>query len=204
MDADEVRSRLDGATRGRPFSGVVLVEQGDLRVVEGYGAADRRSGAPNEATTQLGIASGTKTVTALVVLSLVQDGLLALGTPARDLLGADLPLIDDRVSVEHLLRHRSGIGDYLDESLFDDIASFELPVPAQRLSATGAYLEVLDGYPMVSEPGEKFAYNNGGYVVLALLAERAAGASFYDLVHGRVCQPAGLTSTAFLRSDALP
>ncbi|HET7901549.1 MAG TPA: serine hydrolase, partial [Candidatus Nanopelagicales bacterium] len=47
-------------------------------------------------------------------------------------------------------------------------------------------------------------YNNGGYVVLALLAERAAGASFYDLVHGRVCQPAGLTSTAFLRSDALP
>ena len=39
---------------------------------------------------------------------------------ARSVLGADLPLIDDDVTIEHLLAHRSGIGDYLDE---DDVAT---------------------------------------------------------------------------------
>jgi CubicO group peptidase (beta-lactamase class C family) len=47
-------------------------------------------------------------------------------------------------------------------------------------------------------------YTNSGYVVLALLAERAAGVPFHDLVRERVCRPAGLVDTDFLRSDALP
>ena len=50
---------------------------------------------------------------------------------------------------------------------------------------------MLDGHPQVSPPGERFAYNNGGYVVLALLAERAAGAPFHDLVEQRVSSPPG-------------
>ena len=48
-------------------------------------------------------------------MSLVEDGSLALDTTARSVLGDDLPLIDGAVTVEHLLAHRSGIGDYLDE-----------------------------------------------------------------------------------------
>jgi hypothetical protein len=47
---------------------------------------------------------------------LAADGTLPLSTPARELLGADLPLVDDRVTVEHLLGHRSEIGDYLDQA----------------------------------------------------------------------------------------
>jgi CubicO group peptidase (beta-lactamase class C family) len=52
--------------------------------------------------------------------------------------------------------------------------------------------------------GERFAYNNAGYVVLALLAERATGVEFHDLVRTLVCEPAGMVDTAFLRSDELP
>ncbi|MEO6086844.1 MAG: serine hydrolase domain-containing protein, partial [Umezawaea sp.] len=48
---------------------------------------------------------------------------------------------------------------------------------------------------------ERFAYNNGGYVVLALIAERASGTAFHDLVRDRVCAPAGMVDTEFLRSD---
>ena len=54
-------------------------------------------------------------------MSLIEDGTLELDTTARSLLGDDLPLIDDEVTVEHLLAHRSGIGDYLDED--DDATS---------------------------------------------------------------------------------
>jgi CubicO group peptidase (beta-lactamase class C family) len=47
-------------------------------------------------------------------VSLIEEGLLKLSTTARFVLGQDLPLIDDRVTIEHLLSHRSGIGDHLD------------------------------------------------------------------------------------------
>ena len=69
---------------------------------------------------------------------------------------------------------------------------------------TEQFLAVLDGHPMKYEPGERFNYCNGGYMVLALLAERASGVPFHDLVDQRVCRPAGMTDTSFLRSDELP
>jgi CubicO group peptidase (beta-lactamase class C family) len=56
----------------------------------------------------------------------------------------------------------------------------------------------------VSPAGERFAYNNAGFVLLALLAERATGVDYYDLVRTLVCEPAGMVDTAFLRSDELP
>jgi CubicO group peptidase (beta-lactamase class C family) len=187
------------------FSGVVRVDRGDDVVLEAaFGLADRAHGVPNTATTQFGTASATKGLTALTVMRLVEQGVLSLSTTARSVLGADLPLVDDRVTVEHLLAHRSGIGDYLDEDLLDDITEYVMPVPVHRLDSAEAYLSVLDGFPTAFEPDSRFSYCNGGYVVLALLAERAAGTSYHDLVRDLVCEPAGLHDTAFLRSDELP
>jgi CubicO group peptidase (beta-lactamase class C family) len=187
------------------FSGVVRVDRADsIEVIRAYGLADRAHAIPNEADTQFGIASGTKGLTALVVMRLVEEGALSLSTLARSVLGTDLPLIDERVTVEHLLAHRSGIGDYLDEELDLDFSEYLLPVPAQRLATTEAYLDVLDGRPSKFAPGERFAYCNSGYVVLALIAERTATTSFHDLVRDLVCTPAGMGDTAFLRSDELP
>ena len=60
---------------------------------------------------------------------------------------------------------------------------------------------MLDGHPQKFAPGERFAYNNGGFVVLALIAERAGGMPFPELVRTRVCEPAGMRDTEFLRSD---
>ena len=105
------------------------------------------------------------------------------------------------MTIEHLLAHRSGIGDYLDESGGMDMTAYVMPLPVHRLACVEDYLAILDGYPQVSVPGERFAYCNGGYVVLAIIAERAAGQPYHDLVHERVCQPAGLVDTAFLRND---
>ena len=73
-----------------------------------------------------------------------------------------------------------------------------------RLVDTEDYLSVLDGYPTKFAPDERFSYCNGGFVVLALIAERASGVPFHELVAQRVCEPAGMRDTAFLRSDELP
>jgi CubicO group peptidase (beta-lactamase class C family) len=187
------------------FSGVVRVDLagGDTTALA-FGLADRAHRVPMTVETRIGVASGGKGFTALTVMRLVEDGVLTLDTPARALLRDDLPLIDDAVTVEQLLSHRSGIGDYLDESEEMDLDAYLLPVPVQELATAESFLAVLGGFPQVFEPGTAFAYCNGGYVVLALLAERAAGVPFHDLVHRHVIDRAGLGATAFLRSDALP
>jgi CubicO group peptidase (beta-lactamase class C family) len=197
--------RVDELAARERFSGVVRVDRpGDEPFVRAYGSADRRHGIPNTVETRFTIASGTKGLTALTVVSLIEDGTIDRSTTARSILGSDLPLIDDAVTVEHLLAHRSGIGDYFDESTFDDTNAYLMPVPVHALDSTEAYLRVLDGFPQVSAPGERFAYNNGGFVVLALIAERASGVPFERLIRERVCDPAGMHATAFLRSDELP
>lgn len=196
---------VDAAAERTGFSGVVRVDRaGETELCAAYGYADRAHGIPNTVETLFATASATKGLTALTVMGLVERGALTLGTTARSLLGHDLPLVADDVTVEHLLAHRSGIGDYLDEGTLTDITDYLMPVPVHELATTEQYLAVLDGHPSVSAAGERFAYNNGGYVVLALLAQRASGMDFPELVRTLVCEPAGMVDTAFLRSDELP
>jgi CubicO group peptidase (beta-lactamase class C family) len=198
-------AELDALAAQTDFSGVALVDRdGRVELAKAYGLAHRGFEIPNELDTRFGLASGAKGFTALAVVSLVEEGVLALSTTARSLLGGDLPLIDDRVTVEHLLAHRSGIGDYFDEEAGFAVEDYVLPVPVHELATTEDYLAVLDGHASKFSPGERFSYCNGGFVVLALIAERASGTPFYELVEQRVCRPAGLTDTAFLRSDGLP
>jgi CubicO group peptidase (beta-lactamase class C family) len=204
-DQDQLGELVDGIAADVGLSGLIRVDlDGSLAVQRAYGLAHRGLGVPTTVDTQFAIASGSKGLTALAVMSLVERGELSLHTTARSVLGTDLPLIDDRVTVEQLLAHRSGIGDYLDEEEETDSNDYVLTVPVHELVTTEQFLAVLDGHPMKYEPGERFSYCNGGYIVLALLAERASGVEFHDLVDQRVCRPAGMSDTSFLRSDELP
>jgi CubicO group peptidase (beta-lactamase class C family) len=201
----QIEAAVDEVASTTGFSGVVRVDVGDATIVEkAYGLADRACSRPVTVDSQFGLASGTKGLTALTVVSLIEDGTLDRATTARSILGRDLPLIADDVTVEHLLGHRSGIGDYYDEEVLTDFTDYVLAVPVHRLATTEAYLSVLDGYETKFAAGERFAYNNGGYIVLALIAERVTGTAFDELVRQRVCEPAAMADTAFLRSDELP
>jgi CubicO group peptidase (beta-lactamase class C family) len=200
-----IEAELDAVAAETSFSGAVRVEDADgVRLEKAFGLAHRGWGIPNEAGTRFATASATKGLTALVVVSLVEEGLLGLDTTARSVLGDDLPLIAGDVTVEHLLGHTSGIGDYLDEDKEMDLADYLLPVGVHELDTTESFLRVLDGFETKFPAGSRFSYCNGGYVVLALIAERAAGTTYHELVRQRVCEPAGMADTAFLRSDELP
>jgi CubicO group peptidase (beta-lactamase class C family) len=201
----QLEDAIDRVAAETGFSGVVRVDRGgDVQLAKAYGLAHRACGTANTVDTRFGIASGTKGLTALTVASLIEDGLLEPATTARALLAGDLPLIADEVTVEQLLAHRSGIGDFVDEEAGLEASGHVLKVPVHELATTEQYLRVLDGYPAKFAPGERFGYCNSGFVVLALLAERASGTPFPELVRQRVCEPAGMHDTAFLRSDELP
>ena len=79
-----------------------------------------------------------------------------------------------------------------------------MPVPVHLLASSEDYVAILDGHRAAAPAGTRFAYNNGAFVVLAVIAERVAAVPFADLVVAEVCDPAGMASTRFLRSDELP
>jgi CubicO group peptidase (beta-lactamase class C family) len=104
----ELGRRVDETAARTGFAGVVQLERaGAVALDAAYGLADRSHGIAMTTDNQLGMASGSKTFTALVVLRLVEERLLSLSTTARQILGTDLPLIADDVTIEHLLSHRS-------------------------------------------------------------------------------------------------
>ena len=69
----------------------------------------------------------------MTVVSLIVDGTLDLSTTAREVLGTDLPLIDDAVTIEHCMANRSGIGDYLDEDIQHDYDDYLMPMSVNRV-----------------------------------------------------------------------
>jgi CubicO group peptidase (beta-lactamase class C family) len=201
----DLRTSVDRLAARAGFSGVVRVDHGDgIELARAYGLAHRSHDVANTVDTRFAIASGSKGLTALTAVRLVEQGRLGLATTARSVLGDDLPLIRDDVTVEHLLSHRSGIGDYVDEDATFDVTDYLMPVGVHELATAEQYLRVLAGHEPKFAAGERFSYCNSGYVVLALILERVTGAAFHELVDEHVCGPAGMHDTAFLRSDELP
>jgi D-alanyl-D-alanine carboxypeptidase len=134
------------------------------------------------------VASITKTFTAVVVLQLVSEGALSLDDPVDDWLPGVLPA-DNRVTVGHLLSHRSGI--------VEDPALHQL---CQRWTAD-EYLAYAFALP-TSPPGANFNYSNVGYVALGRLVEVITGESYERAVQERILDPLGLADTRFPDADA--
>ncbi len=196
---------LDAAVAAEAFTGVATVDVAERRILERCeGFIHRALRVPMTSRARIAIASGSKAFTALAVMRLIEDGELRLEQPVRGLLGDDLPLIDNGVTIEHLLTHTSGIGDYLDEDSDGQASDYVLSLPVHTLTTTEAFLPMLQGHPQKFAAGERFAYCNGGYIVLALLLERATGSTYHDVMRRLVFEPAALECTGFLPLNDLP
>jgi CubicO group peptidase (beta-lactamase class C family) len=126
----DLGDELDTLASETGFSGVVRIDKcGRIELARAYGLAHRGFEISNGVDTRFGLASGAKGFTPLAVVGLVEEGVLELSTPARSVLGSDRQLIDDGVTIEHLLSHRSGIGDYLDEEAGFEAGDYVMPVP---------------------------------------------------------------------------
>jgi len=203
--AMRVQDDLGALADAKDFSGVAVVSRAGVRLAEvARGFADRADRRPNSLDTRFGTASVAKGLTALTVASLIESGQLRAETTFRSLVGDALPLVDPAVTIEQLLGHTSGVGDYLDEDELDDVDDYVMTVPVHRLDAPMSYLPALDAHPQKAAPGTTFAYNNAGYVMLSIAIQAASGRSYYDLVQERVLDPAGMADTGFERSDRLP
>lgn len=170
------------------FSGVVIVaSKGQIVYERAAGVANREHGIPMTLDTKLQIASATKLYTQIAIRQLEQLGKLSLA----DTVGTFLPEYPNRtvrakVTVEQLLRHRSGVGSFWNERFMARRAS---------VRTVRDYMELFQNDSLLFEPGTSEAYSNGGYVLLGAIIERLSGQTYHDYVRKHIFEPAGMTET---------
>lgn len=158
--------------------GVSVVVTHDDRVVYATGAGHDSTGRPVTEDTPMRVASVSKSFTAAAVMTLVEDGRLALDDPVR------LPNVPDGVTVRQLLNQTSGLTD---SSV--NIAELE---SARTLAE---YADLLDA-TAATPPGTEWAYSNPNYDLAARLVEVVSGQPFDEYVRESVFEPLGMRDSA--------
>lgn len=189
----------------KAFRGCALLRDADgtlHTLAQGY--ADAPNERENNIDTRFGTASAGKAFVAVGVMQLVQKGLLQMDSAIGDVLDWDWEQIDPEITVRQLLCHTSGIPDYFDESVMDDYEELWVDFPNYRVRRNADLLPLFIHKPMMYPRGQKFQYNNTGFVVLALLMEKVTGQIFDVYLREHVFGPAGMHDTGYYEMDRLP
>jgi len=176
----------------RISSGVVRVTKGDRIIYENaFGLPDRALQVPNSLQTKFQIASLSKPITATAILLLAEEGKLSL----KDKLSKFVPDVPngDKITVEELLTHYSGLGDGSAQPDYNEWSRFP--------QTAAALVERAKKVPRQSEPGTSYFYSNSNYHVLAFLIEKVSGQNYGDFLEQRIFKPAGMTNTAHHARD---
>ena len=175
---------------GIPGLSLALVEDGKVSYVRAYGVRDVGTRQPIRVETPMELASVSKGFTALAILRLEQDG----AVDRDSVVSAYLPELDSgawqRVTLSHLLRHRSGLRrrhDFL-APCCGQAGNLDLDAAARMLA--DADLE--------SPPGSTFSYANSNYVLLAAVVQRMSGVAFTSYMREAVFQPLGMHRTTLI------
>jgi CubicO group peptidase (beta-lactamase class C family) len=187
------------------FSGVVAVRLGeDAMATVARGLAHRQTSTPITPVTRFGIASGTKGFTAAAILRLAERGEFTLDARLAELLPGRFPGFAPGITVRHLLTHTSGVPDYCDEEAGCDFEALWADRPVYAMRRIDDFLPMFESEPMKFEPGARFAYSNSGFLILGLIVLQVTGRAFPDAAAELVFGPAGMASSGFFASDALP
>lgn len=181
-----------------PGASLAVAKDGKLLLAKGYGHADRDKQEAMTPQTLIRMGSINKTLTAVMVLKLAEDGKLKLDDPVLPLLQkagiAPAPPADPRagdIRIRHLLQHSGGFdrersGDPFFQPRLREVARRQgvSPVSCDAI-IRDSLQEKLD-----FAPGERFAYSNTGYCMLGRVVEIVSGESYWAFSSREFLQPA--------------
>jgi len=202
------RGKIPGLSLG-------LVRKGRRLLARGYGFRDRESKLPATSRTVYGIASMTKSFTALALLRLEEHGLLRVRDPVLRYLPefrTPDPRFTRKITVRHLLTHSSGLPP-LPSIYYTSGRSIARDPPydpkvARRVGVDpdhppiDTYEGLLDylateRYRLLGPPGKRFSYSNEGFGLLGAVVERASGRTYESFVEEEILRPAGMQRSTF-------
>ena len=176
----------------QPGLAMRLVRGEQVVIERTIGLAELNSMQTVGATTNFRLASITKHLTALAILMLIEDGRLTLDTRLNEILPR-FPKYAERISIQHLLQHQSGLPDY--EPL--------VPLDRQpRIRDQGVVNLLLEVSVLDFEPGTSYHYSNSGYAVLAVIVETITNQAFETFLQERIFNPSKMSqSVAFVQGQ---
>jgi CubicO group peptidase (beta-lactamase class C family) len=186
IDVARIDARVHAYVDAGLFSGVVLVSKGkDVVYERAFGLADRAFGVPNTPSKKFYIASVSKPITAAAILLLADRGLLSINDPVAKY----VPGIPngDRITLEQLLTHYSGLGNASDLDDYDEWSRF--PQTPQSLVA-----RLVKMRPEAA-PGASYSYSASNYHLLALVIEKVSKMPYGAFLAENIFKPLGMTST---------
>lgn len=189
----------------KDFSGCIpVIINGTMLFQKSYGYADLPNKIYNELNTKFATASAGKVFVAVGILQLIEKGELKFDDNIGMLLDFDLKAIDKRITVKQLLCHTSGIPDYFDESTMSEYDELWKDYPNYKIRTSSDLIPLFIDKPMMYPAGERFQYNNTGFVVLGLIIEKVAGQLFDVYLQKNVFEPCGMFDTGYYELDRLP
>jgi len=182
------------AAKHIPGLSLAVVRDGKVEKLSAYGLANVELAVPASPQTVFQIQSITKTFTSAAIFMLMEEGKLSLDDP----IGTHLEGTPDTwkaITLRHLLSHTSGIKDFINE-----------PTASLRLDVSEAdVLRATAPRPLNFQPGEKYAYSNTNYHLLAMVIRKITGKSFGDYLGERIFTPLGMTNTRIVSlSEIIP
>jgi N-acyl-D-amino-acid deacylase len=179
------------------------VSRGDrLLYSRGFGWADVAQREPVQAESRFRIASISKSITAVAVLKLVEQGKLKLDDRAYDWI-QDEPLILEgkeveprlkTITIRQLLQHRGGWDrDKSFDAMFQSVRFADM-LGKSAPAGPNDVIRCMFTQPLDFDPGARYAYSNFGYCLLGRIIEKAAGKTYDQYVQEEVLRPAGATT----------
>src|SRR2546421_5654357 len=189
-----VASQLSATIDKNKFSGVVLLaENGKPVLVQAYGFTDATKTTPNRTDTKFNLGSINKIFTQVAIGQLAAAGKLSVDDTVRKHLPDYPSPVADKITIQQLIEHRSGLGDFFGPEF--------MAAPPSKIRKLSDYLPLFANKPLLFEPGTEQRYSNAGYIVLGLIVERLSGQSYYDYVREHIFKPAGMNDTDSYQID---
>jgi len=175
------------------FIGSVLISKDDhILYQKSFGYADAEGHKRNTEKSIFSIASLTKSLTAVGVMKLVEEGKLTLETPVSTYFPDFMPDFSKEITIQHLLNNSSGMEANIGRT---DDRGIGL-MPETTPIAFDELLEQFKNSKLKFEPGTGYDYNNFGYLLLAQIIENVSGQSYADFMEQAIFKPADMKNSA--------
>ena len=178
----------------QPGGIIGVFKAGEIDFHKAYGLANLDYAIPITSKTVFDVGSVGKQFTAACVFLLEQQGKLSIDDPIQKYL-PEMPVFQkETVTLRHLLNHTSGLRDYVEINAYAG-------VPFENIFTEEMGLDIMTrqkerNFP----PGQQFMYNNGGYLLLAIIIRRVAGESIGAFAHKHIFEPLGMQSSFILEN----